>query len=206
MRLKSYTNSPPVTKILQLKITLKETSPVIWREILISNNSTFLELHMAIQLAMGWTNSHLFNFNSNELIIELPTEEGAYFDAILPEDVEKLNASKTILSEYLNQPGQTIIYMYDFGDDWEHEVTLEKILPKEKWIAYPACIDGEMNCPPENSGCTYDFYQKLEILKDKQHPDYKEIREWMDKNYDVEYFDLETVNIRLLQINSYSKS
>ncbi len=152
---------------------------------------------------MGWTNSHLFNFNLDKLVIELPTEEGVYFDSILPEDVEKLDASKTIVSEYLNQLGQTINYHYDFGDDWEHEVTVEKILPKEKWITYPVCIDGEMNCPPENSGGIYGFYQKLKIVEDKKHHDYVVIREWLNKDYDVDYFDLEGANKRLLKIDSY---
>ena len=154
---------------------------------------------------MGWTNGHLFNFSLDKLVIELPKKEGAYFDAILPEDLEKLDASKTILSEFLNQARQTIIYMYDFGDDWEHEITVDKILPKENWITYPVCIDGEMNCPPENSGGAYGFYQKLEILKDKQHPDYKEISEWLGKDYDAEYFDLEGANKRLLKIEGYLK-
>jgi hypothetical protein len=194
-----------MSEILQLKITLRETSPVIRREILMESNSTFLELHMAIQLAMGWRNDHLFNFRLEGIIIEVPTEESKYFDAILPEEEEKLDASKTILSEYLNQLGQRIIYHYDFGDDWEHEVIVERILPKEKWITYPVCIDGEMNCPPENSGGTYGFYQKLEIIKDKQHPDYKEIREWLSKDYDVDYFDLESANKRLLKIDRYLK-
>ncbi len=195
-----------MSKILQLKIALKETKPVIWREILIESDSTFLELHMAIQLAMGWKNDHLFNFRLEGIIIEVPTEESKYFDAILPEEgVEKLDASKTVLSEYLNQPGQTIIYMYDFGDDWEHEVTVEKIVAKDKGITYPVCIAGSMNCPLENSGGVYGYYQKLEIIKDKQHLDYKEIREWLDKDYDPECFDLEVANIRLLEIDSYLK-
>ena len=190
--------------VLQLNISLKQTAPLICREILIESNSTFLELHIAIQLAMGWRNDHLFNFRLEGIIIEVPTEESKYFDMILPEEgIEKLNASQTILSKYLSKPGQTIIYHYDFGDDWEHEVTVGKILLKDKGITYPVCIAGAMNCPPENSGGIYGFYQKLEILKDKKHPDHKEISEWLDKDYDPEYFDLEVANLRLLQIDSF---
>jgi hypothetical protein len=189
--------------IHQLRITLNESKPLIWRRIQVDSSATFLELHIAIQLAMGWTNSHLFSFMTEGINIEIPTEEGEYFDTILPEGGRKLNALQEKIENYFKEAGDEITYLYDFGDSWEHHVILEKIIPAQKEIKYPVCIEGNMNCPHEDSGGINGFYEKLEILNDPEHHEHKEIATWLGENYDPEFFDIDYANRQLTKTTAY---
>lgn len=184
-----------MNQLLQLKVELNETEPKIWRRLLIEDNSNFLELHLAIQLAMGWQNSHLFEFNLEGLNISLLDEEDEF-------DEDKLDASSETLWENIKTVGQTINYTYDFGDSWEHTITVEQIQPLDKKQKYPVCLGGEMNCPPEDCGGIEGFYENLEILKNPQHADYKETLQWMGKNYNAAAFNLEESNKNLKRIKT----
>ena len=99
----------------------------------------------------------------------------------------------------LNKPKQKIVYTYDFGDNWEHLITVEKILDKAEKA--PVCIAGERNCPPEDSGGVWGYEDLLKIKKNKKHPDYKEyIEEWLGEGFDPEAFDIESVIRRLKRL------
>ncbi|MBW6484102.1 MAG: plasmid pRiA4b ORF-3 family protein [Vicingaceae bacterium] len=89
---------------------------------------------------------------------------------------------------------------YDFGDSWKHLIKVENFLQKEKNVKYPICIDGELNCPPEDCGGVWGFYELLETIKNKKHPEHEEMLEWLGGQYDEEYFDKELVNKRLLKL------
>jgi len=188
-----------MSEILQLKITLDETNPSIWRRLQVHQDMTFLELHITIQITMGWTNSHLFEFTVNDTTICLPNEE-LELDV---NDNENVDASEVTLQQFLNKPKQKYTYLYDFGDSWEHTIEFEKTVPQETWYTYPMCIDGEMNCPPENSGGVYGFYEKLEIVKDKDHSEYEEVSTWLGKHYYPELFIMENVNEELRQMDKW---
>ena len=154
---------------------------------------------MAIQLAMGWTNSHLFEFMSKEKNYVIPSEEDAL------DDTEKLDASKEPIESYFKEAGDEILYIYDFGDNWEHQVVLEKIIPAQREIKYPVCIEGNMNCPREDSGGLHGFYEKLEIIGNKEHPEYKETNTWLGENYDPFFFDIKNANKELAKSAAYIK-
>jgi hypothetical protein len=175
-----------MSKILQFKITLKNSNPKIWRRFQIDNSLMFYDLHLVIQNVMGWTNTHLYQFvfGKNNYIgnPELLDSNDVADDSI------------TELAVIFDKPKVKVIYEYDFGDGWEHEVVLEKIVEKLPKQQYPFCIAGEMNCPPDDCGGIPGFYYYLEVLKNKKHPEYKEIKEWMGGDYDPGFFDLETVN------------
>ncbi|QTE21655.1 plasmid pRiA4b ORF-3 family protein [Polaribacter cellanae] len=112
--------------------------------------------------------------------------------------MEKKHRSSTfILGDFLKKIKQKITYTYDFGDSWKHEIIVEKFLKKDKEIEYPVCIKGKNNCPPEDCGGIWRFYNMMEIIKDKNNPERKEMLEWIGENYDPEYFNLEETNEQL---------
>lgn len=177
--------------VYQFKIMLEGSKPPIWRRIQVSENYSFWDLHMAIQDAMGWTNSHLHEFemigkySRNAQGIGIPDPYDCD-DDIKPGWKEKI--SKVFPEE------KKMRYVYDFGDNWEHLITLEKILPRDAMVEYPICIAGKMACPFEDSGALWGYYEKLEILKNPKHPEYAGIIEWIgDENFDPVKFDLEDV-------------
>jgi hypothetical protein len=179
--------------IYEIKITLKESKPKIWRRVKIDPNINLDDLHKIIQTAMGWTNSHLNQFISGRTFYGNPNDDE--FGDMNLKDSKKYKVLKVLKSE-----GSSIIYEYDFGDGWEHEIKVEKIY-KDENIIHPICIGGKRNCPLEDSGGIWGYEEKLEIIKDKKHEDYEEIAEWMGPDFDPDYFDLDDTNKALAQKN-----
>ncbi len=176
-----------MSKILQLKIYLQGSKPKIWRRFLIEDSITFNELHDIIQTVMGWENYHLFEFEINDLRI-IPPDEG-----FLKEN--ELDPDKTKVYEFLNTEKQKFNYLYDFGDDWNHIIVVEKILEKDSSKKYPVCIAGKMSCPPEDCGGLWGYEEILEIQQNKNHPDYEErIIDWLGEDFNPEDFNIEEVN------------
>lgn len=181
-----------MAKILQLKIHLKDIEPKIWRVFLISDSWNFDKLHRIIQTVMGWENYHLFEFKLGNTRI-IPPDEG-YLEE------KELDPKKVKIEEYANKEKQKFEYIYDFGDSWEHEIVVEKITGDkiENADRYPKCIEGEKACPPEDCGGTGGYEGLLEIMKDKNHPDYKEkIVNWLGEDFNPEKFDLKKINAKL---------
>ncbi|MDI6737238.1 MAG: plasmid pRiA4b ORF-3 family protein [Nanoarchaeota archaeon] len=171
--------------ILQLKIQLLGLKPEVWRRVLVDDRITFHQLHKVIQEVMGWSDYHLYRFNLDEdEEIGIPDPD----DEVVVRDSRRLKVKSV-----LNAPKQKIVYTYDFGDNWEHLITVEKILDNAEKA--PVCIAGERNCPPEDSGGVWGYEDLLKIKKNKKHPDYKEyIVEWLGEDFDPEKFDIEAVN------------
>lgn len=182
--------------IIQLKITLKGTKPPIWRRILVDKSTSFFILHYIIQYSMGWENSHLFEFKVNGFRIGEPHQDDEGWGGKL------IDATKKSLGSIISDPKGKFEYAYDFGDNWEHLIKVEKFLPKDENVKYPICIDGELNCPPEDCGGVWGFYDLLETIKNKKHPEHKDMLEWLGGKYDPEYFDKELVNKELFELES----
>jgi len=179
-------------EIIQLKITLKGTKPPIWRRVQLDKSTTFLKLHHIIQIAMGWTNSHLHEFEINGYRIAESNED-------FEEDFggNTIDASTVSLDSIIVITKEKFNYYYDFGDSWDHQILVEKFLPRDSNTKYPNCIAGKLNCPPEDCGGIWGFYNLLEIIKDKKHPEHKEMLEWLGGEYDSEYFDMAEINEEL---------
>ena len=186
-------------EIIQLKITLDKTKPAIWRRIQVERAITFFELHHIIQIAFGWKNYHLHEFDIDQHKI------GASEDYMknVPSTDEGVIDSRIVTLNLIVEPGEIFSYMYDFGDSWHHIITVEKFLPKEQEKKYPICLDGTLACPPEDCGGISGFYNMLEILKDKNHPEYRETKTWVGRNFDPSLFDKEKVNKKLLSLDKY---
>ena len=165
--------------IISLKVTLRGIRPPIWRRLLMPGRMTLEDLHLAIQAAMGWEDAHLHVFD---------IDGRSYGD---PHSVDDVVAEKRLTLSALVKSGATrFAYSYDFGDDWEHSVVIERSLPPEDGRAYPACIAGKRNCPPEDCGGPWGYQHMLEALADPAHPDHDEQSEWVEEDFDPEDFSV----------------
>ena len=175
-----------MSKIYQLKITLKDVKPPVWRRLEVPADIKLDELGEIILEAMDWGGYHLtcFKFFGEEYYGE---RESAL-------DLEGELMSKTKLSKCLKGEGQKGLYTYDFGDDWRHEVLLEKILVAEKGVSYPRCTAGKRACPPDDCGGPWGYADFLKAIKDPKHPEHKAMLEWIGGKFDAEEFGVEGVN------------
>lgn len=163
-------------EIATVRIELADTDPPIWRQVEVPTSITLKVLHDIVQATIGWFDDHLWEFTIGEQKYGLPMDEdwGA-----LP----RKEAIKVRLRDVL-QPRKTVIdYTYDFGDNWEHRITVTDVRPGEPGVGYPRYIGGERNGPPEDCGGIPGFYDKLKARVDPNHPDHEEIVEWLD-DYD----------------------
>ena len=171
----------------QLKITLKDAKPPIWRRILVPD-CTLADLHDFIQQAMGWGNCHMWEFQIN----------GDHFgDAEFMEELEMEDAGRAQLGRLLTREKLKFTYIYDFGDNWRHEILVEKILPPEPGREVPACLAGKRACPPDDVGGIWGYEDFVEAAKDPKHPEHAERMEWAGGEFDPEAFDVDAVNAAL---------
>lgn len=183
--------------IIQLRISLNRTSPEIWRRILVQSSVKFFDLHHIIQISMGWKNSHLFEFQVGDYRIGYIDPNEAF------EDIA--DASGVPLDLLFEKEGLQFTYIYDFGDNWQHSVEVEKILAKEEARVYPFCAEGQLACPPEDIGGIHGFYESLKILKDQKHTEHESVKRWLGRAYDPEKFNIGKVNRELPNFKSYMK-
>ncbi len=179
------------TTIYELEITLLDSDPPIWRRFAVPGGITLSRLHRVVQHVMGWTDSHLHQF-----VTEDDMRYGSR-DPDLDPEPDLLNERSAKLDRLLAGPGDTLLYQYDFGDGWDHVITVVKTGPPDPEKRYPVCLAGERACPPEDSGGIYGYYDLLEALSDRDHEDHEEVTEWLGVDFDPEAFDLAWVN-RLL--------
>ena len=185
----SEANAP----IYQIKITLRDSKPPIWRRLLISSETTLDRLHDIIQAAMGWYDSHLHAFRINGEDYSTPLPYDPYHLAEL--DMESTEGKK--LSALVAGEGARFHYDYDFGDNWEHVILIEKVLPPDAAQVLPRCIKGRRACPPEDVGGVWGYDYFLEAIQDPTHEEHENYTEWIGGDFDPEAFDLEEVNARL---------
>jgi len=174
-------------RVYQLKVTLRDIRPPIWRRIQVTSDTNLQYFHEVLQTVMGWYGGHLHEFE---------VFGKAYGDPDVMEG-EVLDEMSITLGQLITGEKGKLHYVYDFGDSWEHEILVEKILPVEKGTHYPVCLAGKRACPPEDCGGVPGYEELLEILKDPSHPDHEEKFEWLPGDFDSEKFDLESVNGRL---------
>lgn len=190
----------------QFKIQIKGiTKPPVWRRVTVPANYTFWHFHIVIQVAFGWENAHLFKFSPKGFRsypqIEL-IPEGGLDDFFESDRGEILEARETALSEIFKTEGEKYTYIYDFGDSWEHQITLEEI--SDKTLMYPDIIKGKGACPIEDCGGSWAYENFKEILTDPKHPEYKGMAEWigLENNavWDPHEFDLEDSRKYILEV------
>ena len=196
-------------KIFQLKITIKDIKPPIWRRILISNHTNFYELHLAIQEFFNWGNYHLHEFhfpydrNPNHKIRLLGLDP----EGNIPDDVDgdflsyyDAQEDEVRVCNVFSKNRRTVGYLYDFGDNWEHSIKLEKVYPFKKGFKEPSCVGGKRAAPPEDCGGSWGYQDLLEILKNKRHPEHEEMKEWVGSTFNPEKMDVQIFKMTPRQI------
>lgn len=170
-----------VTKtVYQLKVAILDTKPPVWRRVLVPGDITLAELHDVIQAAFGWWNYHLHEFEFGRTRYGVPSDDD-WGDS--PKD------ERTVRLSTVAKEGSTFRYTYDFGDDWRHKITVEKVTPLTSDTIAPALIDGRRACPPEDCGGPWGYKELLDVLADPKHPDHTRHLEWVGGTFDPDAFD-----------------
>ncbi len=166
--------------IHELRVTLRGSEPAIWRRVRVKSDITLARLHGVLQTLLGWTNSHLHMFEAG----------GARYGERDPEFPKRRSEKQTLLAEVLREPNDTLLYEYDFGDGWEHDVVLERVLPPVPGCKYPYVTGGGRACPPEDCGGLGGYEELLRVLADPADPEHEELVEWVGGSFDPEEFDV----------------
>jgi len=135
---------------------------------------------------MGWTDSHLHQFIAGGLCFGIPDPEWDSGDVY--------DERKVRVDQLLTREKDSLIYEYDFGDSWEHKVTLEKITPFAPSSILPVCIKAKGACPPEDVGGIWGYYSFLEALSDSEHPEHERLKEWIGGEFDPAVYDIDETN------------
>jgi hypothetical protein len=169
--------------IYQFKVTLLEIKPAIWRRIQVPD-CTLADLHEYIQVAFGWWNYHMHQFDI----------DGERYGPPVPDDMDfgldMIDETDVPLSKLIPKSGRKSrwIYEYDFGDGWRHEVLFEGFVSVDPKTKYPQCVEGARACPPEDCGGPWGYADYLAALADPQHERHEELLEWRGP-FDPEAFD-----------------
>jgi len=177
--------------IFNLKIRLLDIEPAIWRRFSVSGDIKLNELHEVIQVVMGWLGGHLHEFQINNLFYQIPDMDDDYYDSEW-EDEREIR-----LSDVVKTTGTRFAYMYDFGDDWQHELLVETITSPENGIEYPVCLEGERSCPPEDCGGPLGYMDFLEAILNPHHEEHDYLLEWIGGSFNPEEFDSGLINEQL---------
>jgi hypothetical protein len=177
--------------IYQIKVTLRYSKPPIWRRIQVPADVSLARLHRILQVVMGWEDYHLHQFIVDD---EYYGEPHPDYEVWGPEMRDERRAE---LGRLVPEEGLKFLYEYDFGDGWEHELLVEKILLSEPGVGYPRCLKGKRACPPEDVGGVWGYDGFLEVIRDPDHPEHEGLLEWVGGEFDPEAFDLDDVNAEL---------
>lgn len=188
----------PSAQIFEIKITLKGIKPPIWRRVRVPSDMALAQLHDVIQAAMGWDNSHLHEFEIDGERFTGPQMMDEAFDmGDRQADETKVKLNKVV------QPKSKFIYVYDFGDNWEHEILVEKTISVDEILApLPYCVTGKRACPPEDCGGIWGYTDMLEKLAGPNNAERKELVEWLGSEFDPQYIDLDEINERLHNVST----
>jgi len=179
----------PEPRTYTLRIALDEIEPEIWRSVAVPSDITLEQLHRVAQVAMGWLNGHLHEFRKGMTRFGVADEDWP--------DAQLVDENDVRLSSVLTRRGQKLEYVYDFGDNWAHTITLTGNA-KER-CAVPVCLDGAGRCPPEDCGGPWQYMEMVRVLtvpsEDKDDEDLREMAEMVFHNgWDAEDFDRDAVN------------
>jgi hypothetical protein len=193
----------PKPRLLELTITLAEIEPPIWRRVRVPDTYTLHQLHRVIQLLFGWLDYHLYRFEIGERRFEQPMEEAEDEDstAVRLSDLELLKNTQ-------------LTYIYDFGDNWVHEIVVDDIytitpMDEHDERLLPKLYGGERAGPPEDCGGPHGYAEMLEALRDPEdpehpeHPEHEEYRRWAG-DFDPERFDQRMADNNLTVLGAWA--
>jgi hypothetical protein len=183
--------------MVQIKVTLYRVRPEIWRRLLVPANARLDWLHAVLQVAMGWNNSHLHRFNVNGRLYS----NTQYHFAEYEDDPVILEEADFKLGDVVYGEGAIFSYEYDFGDDWQHQVVVERLLPPDSGAPRAALsTEGQRACPPEDCGGCWGYEELLSALRNQRHPEHARMRQWLGREFDAEAFDIAHTNLWLRKL------
>lgn len=213
-----------MSSVFTVRITLRDSKPPIWRRVAVPSDITLGQLHEVIQIAMGWTNSHLHQFvlKDKSLINRAPnviaqlSDEGRYDEIFAatrgirvfvakvtpfgdPTEMEGEDEDAVTLAKVCPKVKSKLTYEYDFGDGWEHTIEVQKIEEPKPGVEYPVCLAGKLACPPEDCGGIYGYYHMLDAVDDPDHEEHDDLVDWLGDDFDPEAFDMDEVNDMLAE-------
>jgi hypothetical protein len=194
-------SKPSAPLSFDLRVSLRWIQPGIWRLIRVPHDIRMDRLHNVLQVAFGWTDSHMHQFH----LIDAEGSVKGYVGRPDPESPSAFigmrtptqDETKRLLKNFVAKTGDRIGYEYDFGDSWLHEITVAAVHEQSARLTMPLCLDGARACPPDDCGGPPGYEHLLEVLKKPKHREHVELREWVGDDFDPEAFDLATVT-RLL--------
>jgi len=163
--------------VFELTISLHHVTPEVSRSLLVDSDIPLPELHLVLQWAMGWTNSHLHDFECGGVQYGIPDPD---FES------DDLDEREFRLSDLLSSSGDSLIYRYDFGDDWTHTVTLVKIHATGHSGNLPIILEAKRRCPSEDVGGPWGYEEFLEALSDSTHEMHQQYVDWIGTEFDPE--------------------
>jgi Plasmid pRiA4b ORF-3-like protein len=173
----------------QLLVELADIEPRIWRRVVVADTTPLPLLHRVLQIIFNWKDYHLHEFKIGTVRFGIPDNEYP------PPAIDE---SDIRLYQLAHEPGDRFIYLYDFGDSWEHELVLEHMRAAATPVT-PVCVDGERAAPPEDCGGVSGYEELIEALRDPSHPEHPDLKRWAGA-YDPEGLSLELINRRLAKL------
>lgn len=193
----------------EIKVSVRDTHPPVWRRLRIPEGITFHELNAIIQISFGWSGYHAYDFEVRTtphgigILIELPELCEGW------KGIEIRNSKEEKIDKYFKEY-KKVKYTYDFGDEWIHDIIIEKIVETDIKLVSPVCIKAKMANLPEDCGGSYGYEDVLDILADKKNKRHEEMREWIGESCpswqdDREYVDIEGINVDLEDYKDYAE-
>jgi hypothetical protein len=177
-----------IADVCELEVSMRDIEPRIWRAVRVPADLTLARLHEVLQVAFGWTDSHLHDFVARGIRFGMIDADDEIFS--VDEEAAPLGA--------VVDPGESLLYRYDFGDDWEHDIVVKRVTDGRQ-DAF-VCTAGARACPPEDCGGAHGYAEMLAILAKPAHSEHREIRTWVGRRFDPEKFDRESVNKKLAKL------
>ena len=178
---------------VQLRIELQQVKPVVWRRILVPEQVTLAKLHAILQATMGWSNSHLHEYEIARRRYGVPDEDWPSSEPVLDE-------RRVRLKSFIEAKVRRFEYTYDFGDRWDHLIKIEDLVVPKKGVPPLLCTAGENACPPEDVGGYPGYADFLESIADPKHEEHADMMAWIGRPFDPTAFDLAGTNRHLSTI------
>ena len=172
-----------IEPIARIRIEIEDTNPPVWRELDVPLSTTLAAMHDIIQVVMGWWDYHLYEFEIGDKIYGVPSSDDALYDR------KVFKASALRLATVLERGVRTFLYVYDFGDNWQHRITVRDVRQGDADVEYPRFIAGARRAPPEDVGSISGFEEFLEAMADPEHEEHERMLEWYGKPFDPEDID-----------------
>ena len=187
---------PGSQQLLQFKVRLHNSKPRVWRRFQMQDG-TLGDLHVVLQLVMGWENAHLHQFEIDGEVFRPESPHGDLGFGRPTKDEDQYLLSEVLPQIITKNKKPKFLYIYDFGDDWHHEVTFEGYQPPSPEAGVVRCLGGENACPLEDIGGIWGYYYRLEALADPDHPEHEYMIEWFGDDFDPTHFELKELNKKL---------